>query len=334
MRDFILRKDRIGYNKNMARLRILTKNSVLIIIVIFLVVIVMVFCDKEKLFSFFVYRSEISKETIEQEPKDKELEESEDQSETKWQWLDNQKKLYELSSTEVDLILEEIWQKFPEKEERLKALAILRLNTPYQLGCLGEESGRDKDPIFRLDVTDCTAFILTNTALLLSKNLEEAREMMEFINYRTDKDITFENRLHFTIDRNMTSSYFHDITEEIAGIDRVITINLVLNKIKEDGNRLININWEKEMTLEYVSNEYITENLINKLPKSIGIAFVRRGDAEIGLDVAHEGFLFDNQLFFHASSLEKKVVAINFWDYYFTKDDYTKFDGLIFFEIR
>ncbi|GAI04245.1 unnamed protein product, partial [marine sediment metagenome] len=81
--------------------------------------------------------------------------------------------------------------------------------------------------------------------------------------------------------------------------------------------------------------EYITEDLINKLPKSIGIAFVRKGDAEIGLDVAHEGFLFDNQLFLHASSIEKKIMAINFWNYYFTKDNHIpKFDGLIFFKIR
>ena len=123
-------------------------------------------------------------------------ENTEELLETKWQWIDNQKKLYELSSTEIDSLLEEVWQRFPEEEERLKTLAILRLGTPYQLGCLGEESGRDKDPIFRLDVTDCTAFILTNTALLLSKNLEEAREMMRFLNYQPGEDITFENRLH------------------------------------------------------------------------------------------------------------------------------------------
>jgi hypothetical protein len=260
---------------------------------------------------------------------------SEEQKQTNWQWVQNQKKLYKLTLTEVDLILEEIWQKFPKKEERLKALAILRLNTPYQLGCLGEESGRDKDPLFRLDVTDCTVFILTNTALLHSKDLEGAQEMMKSLNYRTDNNITFENRLHFTIDRNITSPYFHDITEEIAGIDRVIAINLILNRIKEDGSRLIDINWEKEMTLKYIPHKYITENLIDKLPKSAGIAFIRKEDAQIGLDVAHEGFLFDNQLFLHASSIEKKVVVINFWDYYFTEDGHTpRFDGVIFFEIK
>ncbi|MCK4252759.1 DUF1460 domain-containing protein, partial [candidate division WOR-3 bacterium] len=311
-----MRKNRIGYNKNMTKLKDLTKNSVLIIVVIFLVVIVMIFYNKEKLFFSFIHRSEISKEIVE----DEELRKNGNQSETKSQWLNNQKKLYELSSTKVNFLLEEIWQRFPEKEERLKALAILHLNTPYQLGCLGEESGRDKDPIFRLDVTDCTAFILTNTALLLSKDLEEAQEMMKSLNYRTDKNIIFENRLHFTIDRNITSPYFRDITEEIAGIDRMMAINLVLNKVKEDSSRLIDINWEREVVLKYIPHKYITENLIDKLPKSVGIAFIRKEDAQIGLDVAHEGFLFDNQLFLHASSIEKKVVAINFWDYYFTED--------------
>jgi len=37
----------------------------------------------------------------------------------------------------------------------------------------------------------------------------------------------------------------------------------------------------------------------------------------------------------HASLIDKKVVAINFWDYYFTKENYTpRFDGVIFFEIK
>jgi len=256
-------------------------------------------------------------------------------AEINWQWTDNQKKLYELDSREINSIFQELRERFAEEGERLKALATLRLGTPYQIGCLGEESGRDKDPFFRLDVTDCTAFILTNIALLHSKDLGEAQEIMKSLNYRTNGDITFENRLHFTIDRNMTSPYFRNITEEIAGTDRVIEINLVLNKIKEDGSRLIDINWEKEVVLKYIPNKYITKNLIDKLPKSVGIAFIRKEDARIGLDVAHEGFLFDNQLFLHASSIEKKVVVINFWDYYFTEDNYTpRFDGVIFFEIK
>lgn len=253
---------------------------------------------------------------------------------TNWQWIDDQKKLYELTPTEIDLILKELWERFPNKEDRLKALAILRLGTPYQLGCLGEESGIDKDPIFRLDVTDCTVFVLTNVALLHSQTLEEAKEMMEFLNYRPNSKITFENRLHFTTDRNITSPYFQDITEQVAGLSRTKEKEVVLNKIKADGKRLIDIDWKKEMVVKHIPNKYITKDLLSKLPQAVGIAFIREGDEEIGLDVRHEGFLFAGELLFHAPSVGKKVVAKDFFEYYFGEDQNPRFDGIILFEIK
>lgn len=267
-------------------------------------------------------------EQIEQKP------ESKDYNETNWQWVSNQKKLYELTPAGIDLILKEVGKKFPNKAERLKALAILRLGTPYQLGCLGEESGRDKDPIFRLDATDCTAFILTNVALLHSQNLEEAKEMMRALNYRPDSEITFENRLHFTIDRNMTSPYFQDITAKTICSCSLKTIKLTLNKTRVDGTRLIDIDWEKEIVLKYIPNKYITQELFGRLPLALGIAFVREGDVKIGLDVAHEGLLFDKEDFIHASSAQGEVVKVNFLDYYFDNSENARFDGIILFEVK
>jgi len=76
----------------------------------------------------------------------------------------------------------------------------------------------------------------------------------------------------------------------------VIATNIVLNR--GNGGCLIDIDWEKEMTLKYIPNKNITKELFQILPKSVGIAFIRKGDSEMGLDVAHEGFLFDNQLYF------------------------------------
>lgn len=99
-------------------------------------------------------------------------------------------------------------------------MAILRLGTSYQPGCLGGEKGEDKDPIFRLDVTDCTAFILTTAALLHSDAIEDARGMMKFLNYRSE-EIVFESRLHFTTDRNEVSPYFEDITQEVIQTDKI-----------------------------------------------------------------------------------------------------------------
>ncbi len=212
---------------------------------------------------------------------------------------------------------------------------MLRLGTPYQIGCLGEESGKDNDPIFRLDVTDCTVFILTNVALLNSKNLEQARKVMRFVNYRSGEEISFENRLHFTTDRNDSSSYFNDITEKIASKDRLLSQKIVLNKINKNGKRLIDIDWEKEIVIKYIPNLYINEKLFNNLPDMVGIAFIKEKNFGIGVDVSHEGLLFDKKTFFHASSIEEKVVMIDFFDYYFGKNgNIPKFDGILLFEIK
>lgn len=259
---------------------------------------------------------------------------NEDQREINWQWVDDQKKLYELTPTETNLILKELQELFPNKTERLKALSFLRLGTPYLLGCLGEETGRDKDPIFRLDVTDCTVFVLTNVALLHSQTIKEAKAVMQSLNYRPNSEMTFENRLHFTTDRNMTSPYFRDITEQIAGSDKIKEKEVILNKIKPDDKRLIDIDWEKEIVIKYIPNEYITKDLLQELPEVVGVAFIKEGDEEIGLDVRHEGFLFDGELLFHASSAQGKVVSEDFFEYYFREDNSPRFDGVILFEVK
>lgn len=284
------------------------------------------------------------KEEVSRENQKENKEEVERLPQTKWEWVESQRKLYKLTSAEVDIILKKLQELFPNKAERLKALSILRLGTPYQFGGLGEESGRDKDPIFRLDVTDCTAFVLTNVALLHSQTTEEARNMMKYLNYRSQKDpktgkliypTTFERRLHFTTDRNKTSPYFKDVTKESICGCKLKTKSLVLNKIKLDGKRLIDINWEKRTTMNYIPSEFITKEFLQSLPNALGIAFVKNGDEKIGLDVRHEGFLLDRDILFHASSLQKKVVAVNFLKYYFKKDNHTpRFDGIILFEIK
>ncbi len=259
-------------------------------------------------------------------------ENDEKDTESKWQWLENQEKLYNLNSRKVNLVLAEIQERFTDKGERLKALSVLRLGTPYQLGCLGEESGRDKDPIFRLDVTDCTVFVLTNVALVHSQTVEEAVIMMSDLNYRPNSEITFENRLHFTTDRNEVSPYFKDVTQEVGG-DKIKTKKVVLNK-KNNGQRLIDIDWQREIMIRYIPSEYITRDFFEKLPESVGIAFLKKGDEEIGLDVRHEGFLFEKNKLFHANSDKGKVVSEDFFEYYFKEKNNARFDGVIFFEIN
>lgn len=263
--------------------------------------------------------------------------------EINWRWVNQEKKLYQLSNLKINSTLQELGRYFPNPDDRLKAFSILRLGTPYQHNCLGEESGRDKDPIFRLDVTDCTAFILTNVALLHSRTLKESRGMMKYLNYRSQKDsetgkllpkVSFDNRLHFTIDRNETSPYFEDITQKIVPQYKTVSQKVLLNKIKTDGKRLINIDWEKEITIHYIPSKFINKELLRSLPNTLGIAFVKKGDDKIGLDVRHEGFLFDGETFIHASSIQKRVVTEDFLKYYFPKESHPRFDGIILFKIK
>ena len=89
------------------------------------------------------------------------------------------------------------------------------------------------------------------------------------------------------------------------------------------------------MVIKYIPNRYITETFLSGLSEAVGIAFIREGDEKIGLDVRHEGFLFDGKVFFHASSVEEKVVAVDFFEYYFGKNSSApRFNGIILFEIK
>ena len=250
-----------------------------------------------------------------------------------WQWLQEQKKFYQQKDAEIDSTLKELNLRFPEADCRLRAIASLQLDTPYQLGCLGEGFGLDPDPFFRLDKTDCTVFILTSVALLHASDMEEAKTVMKSVNYRPGGEINYQNRLHFTTDRILSSPWFRDITEEIAGSEKVKTKEVILNKTQADGSRLIDIPWEKKMTEIYLPLDEVKAEMLQNLPAVVGIAFLKAGDEEIGLDVRHEGLLFNGQTLFHASSLQGKVVAEDFLEYCFPGQQ-ARFSGIIFYKIN
>ncbi len=240
-------------------------------------------------------------------------------------------KLYQVDDREVDDFLSKLKEFFPESQARLSEIIQARLGTPYELGCLGEGSGRDPDPIFRLDVADCTVFMLTSVALLDSSTVEEARESMKQINYYPAGEVTYENRLHFTTYRNQVSSYFADITEEI-GREKTKTKTVVLNKIKDDGQKLLDIDFEEEIEIAYIPAVSISEGLLSRMPLVAGVAFLKDGDEDIGLDVRHEGFLLNGSKLVHASSQKGGVVEEDFTDYLLGGNT-PRFDGVIFFEI-
>ena len=95
-----------------------------------------------------------------------------------YSWIETIPKPWELSHKNIDTHLKGFHKKFPNFHDRLIALNIWRVGTPYGIFCLGEERGVDKDPIIRIDTSDCTVHVLTTIAFAESESFNEARDAM------------------------------------------------------------------------------------------------------------------------------------------------------------
>ncbi|GAI89627.1 unnamed protein product, partial [marine sediment metagenome] len=196
-----------------------------------------------------------------------------------WQWIDTLPKPWLLSETEVSNILPKFHQRFSNFEERLKAIALWKIGTPYELFNLGEEVSPDTDPLIRLDVSDCTVHVLTTLSFAQSKTWDEARKNIIKIHYKIDKNgnriPTYQSRWHFTSDRILSNPNTVNITNELIDSSELENIDITLN-IKNDGSELLEIDWSKKVQLSYISNTKINLEFLEKLPLVCGIAFVRR----------------------------------------------------------
>ena len=250
------------------------------------------------------------------------------------QWIDNLPKPWLLSEAEVSNILPEFHKRFPNFEGRLKAIALWRIGTPYGLFMLGEEMPPDTDPIIRLDVSDCTVHVVTTLSFTQSKTWNEAREKLIKIHYKTDEDgnqiPTYRARWHFTSDRIISNPNTVNITNEYVDPSELVNIDLILN-VKEDNSELLELAWSKNIQLSYIPNSRIDLELLGKLPRVCGIAFVRTSYFKDGLAIAHEGILIDNKDLIHSSSLAHETAKVNFINYYFGENN-PAFDGILIYK--
>ena len=250
------------------------------------------------------------------------------------EWIETLPKPWLLNENEVNEILPEFQKRFPNFEERLKAIIIWRIGTPYAAFKLGEEFLPDTDPIIRLDVSDCTVHVLTSLAFAQSKTWEEARSKIIKIHYKVDENVnqmpTYESRWHFTSDRILSNLYTVNITNMFVDSSALENANLILN-LREDGTELLDLDWTRKIQLSYIPNNRIDSELFCQFPQVCGIALVKKTYFKDGLAIAHEGILINNKDFIHASSIEKKTVKENFMDYYFNKGD-PSFDGIMIYK--
>ncbi len=222
-----------------------------------------------------------------------------------------------------NLLQAEVKTKSKTEEKTLKEVASNFLGTPYKKNPLGEEEG---ELLYRTDYFDCTTFVLSVIAEKKA-NHKTPQDIMLEINYHPPSNVSYNNRNHFTTYRNKISPYFEDITKSI-GENYTKTKKIVLNK-KTEGKRIIDINWEEEVTIYYILSEDV-KKITNNIPREVGVGFVNTSRFSEGLDVVHEGLLFDRETLFHASLKEKKVVQQNFLEYL----DENNHSGVLFYKIN
>jgi hypothetical protein len=253
-----------------------------------------------------------------------------------FKWVDTIPDPWLLSETEFEFYLPQFHERFPNYHDRLKALNIWRVGTPYGLFCLGEESGKDNDPILRADLSDCTVHVLTSLAFAESFTWQNARDAMVDIHYKMDengeKKPTYISRWHYTSDRLLHHDRTVDITSSVAHENDLEKVEIELNK-KHDGSEFLDLNWSSNETIKFIPTVKIAENILLNLPAVSGVAFVKKSYFKMGIVIAHEGYLIDQTNLIHASSEYNKTVNVDFLSYLFNDGD-PRFDGVMFYKIN
>ena len=253
-----------------------------------------------------------------------------------FKWVDTIPDPWLLSETEFEFYLPQFHEWFPNYHDRMKALNLWRVGTPYGLFCLGEESGKDNDPLLRADSSDCTVHVLTTLAFAESFTWQNARDAMVDIHYKMDengeKNPTYISRWHYTSDRLLHHDRTVDITSSVAHENDLEKVEIELNK-KQDGSEFLDLNWSSNETIKFIPTVKITENILLNLPAVSGVAFVKKSYFKMGIVIAHEGYLIDQTNLIHASSEYNKTVNVDFLSYLFNDGD-PRFDGIMFYKIN
>ena len=230
--------------------------------------------------------------------------------------------LSNISDQELDQRLAQVHQlPFPERIDRLTGVF---LGTPYGELPLGDGSGPEPFPRWRLDKVDCQTYVETVLAMANARGLEEAKHILDDIRYKGEP--SFENRNHFTeaqwLPANIEKGYF---TDEVPAIDgRAPTETLTL----------IHSQWSPVKVLRRLANihnipdgkynvRYLPLDELNRYSRSIEpgsiIMVVREHDPNRIVRISHMGFVIkgpNGWVVRHASTgPEHQVIEVPFGEY-------------------
>ena len=253
-----------------------------------------------------------------------------------YEWVKTLPAPWKLSQSAFENFLPIFHGKYPNFHDRLTAISLWRVGTPYKAFCLGEENGIDKDPLIRIDSSDCTIHVLTSIAFAESFSWQDSRESITKIHYKKDANIPpkpdYKLRWHYTSDRLLNHRRTPDITSKVIDKNFLKFVEIDLN-IKQDGTEFLDLDWSLNEKIGYIPIDKVSVDILKQLPSICGVAFIKEAYFKMGVVIAHEGFLINGKNLVHASSEKKMTVNIDFLTY-LIKDDKPRFDGLMFYKIN
>ena len=251
-------------------------------------------------------------------------------------WLAQLPHPWELNQEQMDELLPQFQEHFPDFQTRLKYIALWRVGTPYEIFKLGEGVEPDPDPIIRYDVSDCTGHNLTSLAAARSNSWDETLKNMIEIHYKADsaglKQPSYLSRWHYTVDRITANPNTVDITQTLLPRSALDSVSITLNQ-KESGEEFLELDWKRSMTAYYIPNDQITAELLAKLPAMVGVTFVKPKYFKLGIVMGHEGMIIDGKYLVHASQSAGETVKLDFLNYYFPEGG-AFFGGIMIFEFK
>lgn len=181
--------------------------------------------------------------------------------------------------------------------ERLLRVSERFLNTPYVVSPLGEGSGVDPDPPFRVDAVDCLTFVEQTLALSLARRDEEVEPLLERIRYANAP--LYEDRNHLMeaqwLPNNLRKGFLADVTRRYGGGD-VTRVEKVLTAATWQSKSSVELRLPPErqvrgtFSLDVIPLERALEHA-RKVPSGTILVVVREERPYKVTRVTHLGFI-------------------------------------------
>ncbi len=223
----------------------------------------------------------------------------------------------------------------PAIGERVERLSALFVGVPYGDYPLGEGSGVEPQPRWRVDKVDCQTFVETVLAMANARSIDRARKVLDDIRYAGDPPrVSFATRNHFTeaqwVPSNSEKGYLREVTRTIE--PRAESTTLTLRRKQ----------WEKvpglrrlapakvpqgDFPIHYLTLDQVSKRAASIEPGSI-LLVVRQSDPSRVVRVSHMGFVVrkEGRLYVrHASfGAERRVIDLELGQFLDKQREYKK----------